>query len=600
MPIEDNKQHPKGEIKRGIKAIWRHTRSYKGRLVVLVVLGLISSIANGFVPYITGRFFDSLVGLSQNRIASGWGDLPIWMLLLAAWALVQIIANNVDWVMDRLRRGITNHSSFKFQTEAFIHLFRLPLSYHKNSHINGELHKIGSASWRLSSTLATTIELSPQFLSILIGITLAASINIMLASVLLVGVLLYVILLVRILLPIAALDSAAHRAMNEGWDNAAAAVLQIESVKQSSAEDYETTKVRSSLLGRANDLWFKLERNWSNVSFFQRTIVFLTQLVVFILSIRLVATGVITIGELVSLNGYALMFFGPFVSLGFNWQVIQTGITAVAHAEEIFDQPQEVYSPKENTNPGLLLKGEVAFQDVSFRYAPGQPEVLSDMDFKVEPGQIVALVGESGVGKSTAISLISAYYFPSKGSVLIDGVDTHNIDLYNLRKQIAVVPQEVALFNDTIKTNICYGSFDASGEDVKRVAIGAHIDEFISTLPDGYETLVGERGIKLSVGQKQRVSIARAMLRNPSILILDEPTSALDAQTERIVTEALGKLMRGRTTFIIAHRLSTVRKADKIFVFQKGKIIETGSHDELIKKEGGVYRHLYDYQIGLH
>jgi subfamily B ATP-binding cassette protein MsbA len=219
---------------------------------------------------------------------------------------------------------------------------------------------------------------------------------------------------------------------------------------------------------------------------------------------------------------------------------------------------------------------------------------------EIKPGQVIALVGESGVGKSTTISLISGYYFPTQGSVHIDGIDTRKLDLTSLRQQIGVVPQEVALFNDTLMANIRYGTFGASEADVLRAAKEAHMEDFISALPHKYETIVGERGIKLSVGQKQRVAIARAILRNPSILILDEPTSALDAQTEQIVTGALEKLMHGKTTFIIAHRLSTVRKADMVLVFQKGKIVEKGTHNELVAKEGGVYRRLYDYQIGLH
>ncbi len=343
--------------------------------------------------------------------------------------------------------------------------------------------------------------------------------------------------------------------------------------------------------------------NWSAIgatsNFFQRTIVFLTQLTIFILAVRLVANGSITVGELVALNGYALMFFGPVAALGNSWQVIQNGMTAAASAETIFERKEEEYVPAGAVRPEHV-SGEVRFDHVSFRYGPGQPEVLIDIDFIVKPGQSIALVGESGVGKSTAISLISGYYFPEKGSVTVDGVDTRKLDLNVLRRHIAVVPQEVALFNDTIRANIRYGSFEASDEDVLRVSKEAHIDDFVSALPKKYETIVGERGIKLSVGQKQRVAIARAMLRAPAILILDEPTSALDAGTEQIVTGALEKLMQGRTTFIIAHRLSTVRKADAILVLQKGKVVETGSHHELIAKEGGVYRRLYEYQIGLH
>jgi ATP-binding cassette subfamily B protein len=293
------------------------------------------------------------------------------------------------------------------------------------------------------------------------------------------------------------------------------------------------------------------------------------------------------------------MFFGPFVSLGTNWQTIQNGIAAAAVAEDVFNEKQEIFNPENAISPDHIL-GDIEFKNVIFRYAPDQPDVLKDINFKVKHGEIIALVGESGVGKSTSISLISGYYFPNEGSVTVDNIDTRKLNLTALRKKIAVVPQEVALFNDSIKTNIKYGSFEATDEDVYRVAKEAHIDEYIKTLPKGYDTLVGERGVKLSVGQKQRIAIARAMLRNPSILILDEPTSALDAETERIVTDALEKLMHNRTTFIIAHRLSTVRKANKILVFEKGTIVESGTHQELLQKENGIYRKLYEYQIGLH
>jgi ABC-type multidrug transport system fused ATPase/permease subunit len=566
---------------------------------MLVFLGIISAIANGFVPYITGRFFDALINVSQHKANFTAYSLPLWAFLLGVWAVIQLVANGIDWTMDRMSRRVDTSIQFKIQTDGFIHLLRLPLQYHKEAHINGVLQKFSNAAWRVSSILSTVINIFPQFLSIVIGITLAATINLELAGILVLGVMLYVALLIKILLPIAAIDSEAHRAWNDGWDNAASTVHQMESVKQAVAEEYETKQVLANLSGRANDLWYKLQIHWSNVGFFQRIIVFFTQLAVFILSVRLVSDGAITVGELVALNGYALMFFGPFVSLGYNWQIIQNGITTAAHAEEIFKEPEEIYVPQGSVSPERIL-GEVEFQDVSFRYKAEQPEVLTGINFKIKPGDAIAFVGESGVGKSTSISLISGYYFPTKGSVLVDGIDTKKLNLINLRQHIAVVPQEVALFNETIKANIRYGSFDVSDEDMMRVAKEAHIDEFIETLPKRYDTLVGERGVKLSVGQKQRIAIARAMLRDPAILILDEPTSALDAHTEQIVVEALEKLMKGRTTFVIAHRFSTVRKANTILVFQKGRIVEVGTHQELIQREGGIYRHLYEYQVGLH
>ena len=501
--------------------------------------------------------------------------------------------------MDRLRRKTDLGVHFKIQTDGFLHLLRLPMTYHKSVHINGVLQKISQAGWRVSAIVRTVINIAPQFLSIIIGIVLAMSINRLLASVLLAGVIFYVILLVRILRPIAAIDSAAHRSWNNGWDDAAAAIQQIESVKQATTESYESQKTESALLNRTFNLWYQLERNWSNVSFFQRTIVFLTQLTIFILSVRLMSTNIISIGELVALNGYAMMFFGPFVALGYSWQTIQNGLTTAAHAEEIFDEPEEVYHPLPALTPAEFI-GEVIFDNVSFDYGNNQPPVLTDVSFTVKPGEVVALVGESGVGKSTAVTLISGYYFPASGQVLIDGVNTRQLDLTDLRRHIAVVPQEVALFNDTLKSNIRYGSFEASDIDIERAVAKAHLTEFIEKLPQKYETIVGERGVKLSVGQKQRVAIAREILRGPKILILDEPTSALDAKSEKVIEGSLRELMNGRTTFIIAHRLSTVRQADKILVFKDGKIVEQGKHDELITIPDGVYRHLYELQIGLH
>lgn len=590
----------KANIARGIRAIRRHAQPFKKQFWMLVILGLLSAVANGAVPYVTGRFFDALVNLSEHKTAAvGTFSLPLWGAFLVAWTIIQIIANNVDWVMDRLRRQVDDKIHFNIQAEGFIHLLRLPLNYHKNAHINGELQKISQAGWRIAAILRSIIQIAPQFLSIIIGITLAASINSTLAGVMVAGVLLYVMLLVRILLPIAAIDFQAYKVWNESWDDAAAAVHQIESVKQAAAEDYETEKTRTSLLGKTFTLWQKIETTWSNVGFFQRTIVFLTQFTVFALSIRLIAQGAITVGELIALNGYASMFFGPFVQLGYSWQTIQNGITSAAQVEDIFEKKEEVYIPQDAVVLGNI-KGKVEFKGVSFAYTEGQPEVLKGINFTVEPGMSVALVGESGVGKSTSVSLLSGYYFPTQGEVLVDGVDTRKLPLSELRKHIAVVPQEVALFNDSIRTNIQYGSFNATPAEIEKAAQEAHIHDFILTLPERYDALVGERGIKLSVGQKQRVSIARAILRNPSILILDEPTSALDAQTERLVTEALEKLMKGRTTFIIAHRLSTVRKADMILVFEKGEVVESGTHDELVKKENGVYRRLYEYQVGLY
>ena len=235
------------------------------------------------------------------------------------------------------------------------------------------------------------------------------------------------------------------------------------------------------------------------------------------------------------------------------------------------------------------------FKNVCFAYKKDKGPVLTDISFEVNPGEVVALVGESGVGKSTLVSLLSRYYAPISGEIFLDGIRLNNISLKDLRKNIAVVPQEVMLFNDTIKNNIKYGKVGVADEEIFRAAQAANAHEFIEKFSKKYDQIVGERGIKLSTGQKQRVAIARALLRDPKILILDEATSALDSQSEKLVQEALARLIKGKTTFIIAHRLSTVRHADKIIVMDKGRIVQTGTHEELIRQDG-LYKHLCSLQ----
>ncbi|HLC95271.1 MAG TPA: ABC transporter transmembrane domain-containing protein, partial [Patescibacteria group bacterium] len=287
--IETKPADQKAEIKKGLRAIWRHVRPFKKELSVLVVLGVVSAIANGFVPYVTGRFFDALIDLSNGTNVLTSSSLPLWAVLLGVWVFVQLVANNIDWVMDRLRRKVDIGVQTGLQTKGFTHLLRTPLMYHKNVHINGVLQKISALSWRVSAIVRTITDIAPQFLSIIIGITLAASINTFLASILVIGVLLYVALLIKILMPIAVMDSAAHKSWNEAWDDAAQAVTQIESVKHASTEEYESHTVRETLMGRTYNMWMKIEHKWSNVIFFQRIIVFATQFAVFLFSVQFVS-----------------------------------------------------------------------------------------------------------------------------------------------------------------------------------------------------------------------------------------------------------------------------------------------------------------------
>ena len=240
------------------------------------------------------------------------------------------------------------------------------------------------------------------------------------------------------------------------------------------------------------------------------------------------------------------------------------------------------------------VTGSVRFEHVTFSYNEGD-EILHDLSFEAEPGQAVGLVGPSGAGKSTIASLLPRFYDCDAGTIRIDGTDIKHVTLDSLRNQVGIVPQETILFNGSVYDNILYGRLDATKEEIEEAAKAANAHDFIMELPDGYNTMLGDRGVNISGGQRQRIAIARAILKDPRILILDEATSALDTESERVVQEALNRLMVGRTSIIIAHRLSTIKNADRILVLDKGKLVEDGTHDELMEKNG-LYAHLYQIQ----
>jgi ATP-binding cassette, subfamily B, bacterial MsbA len=307
-----------------------------------------------------------------------------------------------------------------------------------------------------------------------------------------------------------------------------------------------------------------------------------------------VVAGTLSINNLIAFFVGVGLIATPISTLGKITIALQRSLSAAERIFEVLDTKPAITNAK-NAVELPPIKGSVEFKDVYFHYDKSTP-ILKNVTLKTNPGEIIALVGRSGAGKTTFVNLIPRFYDAVSGSVSIDGIDVKKCDLYSLRKQIGIVHQDTVLFLGTIRDNISYGSFEATDEEVISAAKAANIHDFIMSLPNKYETLVGERGTLLSGGEKQRVSIARAILRDPRILILDEATSSLDMESEKLVQDALEKLIVGRTTFIIAHRLSTVQIADRILVFDKGGIIEQGSHKELIAK-GGKYKMLYDMQF---
>jgi ATP-binding cassette, subfamily B, bacterial MsbA len=284
----------------------------------------------------------------------------------------------------------------------------------------------------------------------------------------------------------------------------------------------------------------------------------------------------------------------PVKALGESAARIQKTLVSAGYIFEILDHPMETNKRAAHAIP--LAKGTVEYRNVSFSYN-NDIQALKDISVVVNSGEKIALVGPSGGGKSTFVNMIPRFYEVQKGNIFIDGIDTQEVDLYSLRRQIAIVPQDVILFSGTVLTNIQYGRLEATKEEVLQAARDANAHDFIEKLEQGYDTEVGERGLQLSGGQRQRIAIARAILRNPRILLLDEATSALDTESELMVKEALDRLMEGRTSFVIAHRLSTIAHCDRIIVLDAGRIVELGTHEELLSKENGLYRRLHTLQF---
>lgn len=586
----------RADIVSGFRILLRLLTPYRKDMTIFVVFGILVSIGDALVPYLVGSLVDSLV--QPDRVVHiGNLIVPLYLAILSVWAILRLASLYMQDYLWRYSdiQGMKVYTDYL--VDSFSHLLRLPLGFHKTNKTGEVIQKVSMTADNIESIVAgTLLQLGPQLLSIVVALVVTLFISVPIGVFLLAGVTLYLIFFIRGARPLAQLQTDMYANSTEAWGDTWDYVTNVRQVKEAVAENVAEQSMSKSFREIMLNTWKRFNIASANLSLYQHAIILFSQFSIFVYSIYTIFGGFMTIGELLAVNGYTQMIFGPFSILTRSWRNVQNGIININKTEKMLVLPEETYVPHDAV-PLDTIHGDVSFEQVDFGYDEGRP-ILKDLSFSVARGQTVAIVGESGVGKTTLLDLLLGFHFPTRGTVRIDGVDITRLDLRTLRTHTAIVSQDIVLFNDTITKNIAFGMSNATEADVQRVAEQASAREFIEAFPDGWNQLVGERGIKLSGGQRQRVAIARAILKDPSILILDEPTSALDARTEHALQQSLNEIMSGKTTFIIAHRFSTVRNADLILVLKDGTIAERGTHAELMAL-GGEYRHLYDLQIGL-
>ena len=569
--------------------LWRFAQPYRGQLLAGFLLTLASTAATLVPPYLTMPLMDNVLIPFQNGKPIDVGLVTMYLGGLLGAALV---AWSLGWARTYILALVSERIGRDLRTTTFEHLLQLSLEYFGGKRTGDLMARIGSETDRINVFLSLhLLDFATDVLMIALTAIILFSIHPWLALVTLLPLPLiaWMIHLVRDRLRTG--FEKVDRIWAEVTNVLADVIPGIRVVKAFAQEKREAARFHEANFHNLalND---RINKTWS---LFGPTVTLLTEiglLVVWGFGIWQISKGEITVGVLTAFLAYISRFYTRLDSMS---RIVSVTQKAAAGAKRIFDILDHVSSVPEPTHPVHLksVRGEIELRSCGFRY--GTRAVTRDVSLTIHPGEMIGLVGHSGSGKSTLVNLICRFYDVTEGAVLIDGVDVRSVPVAEFRRNIGLVLQEPFLFFGTIAENIAYGKPDASRDEIIAAARAAHAHEFILRLPHGYDSLVGERGQGLSGGERQRISIARALLIDPKILILDEATSSVDTETEKEIQKALDNLVRGRTTIAIAHRLSTLRKADRLVAMDRGQIVEVGSHDALMAQEGHYYR-LYQAQ----
>ncbi|MGG2024600.1 ABC transporter ATP-binding protein [Gottfriedia sp. S16(2024)] len=576
-----------GSIKRYLKFV----KPYRFHIFLTIAIGIIKFGIPLILPFLLKYVVDNIIN-SSLPIATKSSHLIYIMLI--AFGIFVIVRPPIEYFRQYYAQYIGSRILFDIRDHLFKHLQKLSLRYYANAKTGEVISRvINDVESTKDFVITGLMNVWLDLITILITVTIMLTMDVKLTLVSLIVLPFYTLAVKYFFGRLRFLTRQRSQALAVLQGFLTERIQGMQVTRSFALEDYESGLFKEKN-GEFLDRALK-HTGWNARTFtIINTLTDIGPLLIIGFSAYQVIHGHLTLGEMVAFVGYIDRLYDPLRRLANSSTALTQSFASMDRVFELMDEKYDIVN-RDNPINAKKLDGQIHFNQVSFQYNDVDDEVIQDVTFQIEPGQKIALVGSSGGGKSSLVSLIPRFYDVTKGSIKIDGVDIRDYDLKSMREKIGIVLQDNFLFSDTVKSNIRYGNPSASEEEIIAAAKAANAHDFIMSLPDGYDTLVGERGVKLSGGQKQRVAIARVFLRNPSILIFDEATSALDLENERYIQDAIHELAMNRTTIFIAHRLSTITHVDKIVYIDQGQIVEIGSHEELMAKKKAYY-HLFEIQ----